>query len=253
MNFEELSEFARSFIKTTKEEWLVLFETLKDDAAMNAIMKREWLDKPRDSDQAVIEYYRNSKIWFVNTFNHAYRALLALANRDSGGLSREVWHQFFESELSPGDRILDYGGGFWSDTAILALDGWHVTQAEVMGPTTDFLTAFVNVTGTQKNLQVLPVDSGFPILESYDGITCFELLEHLLHPKEFTIHLRDHLKSGKPFASSVSFGAPEHAPYHVASNAPLSHEHVWTNTLWEMGFEQIWAPRGSHRRIWRKR
>jgi 2-polyprenyl-3-methyl-5-hydroxy-6-metoxy-1,4-benzoquinol methylase len=253
MNFEELSELARSFVKVTKEEWNVLFETLKDDAAMNAIMKKEWLDKPRDSDQAVIEYYRDSKIWFVNTFNHAYRALLSLANKDASGLSREAWHQFFESELSPGDRILDYGGGFWNDTAILALDGWNVTQAEVLGPTTDFLTAFVNLTGMQKTLQVLPVDSGSPIRETYEAVTCFELLEHLLHPKEFTIHLRDHLAQGKPFASSVSFGAPEHAPYHVASNAPLSIENVWTDTMWGMGFEQIWAPKGSHRRIWRKR
>jgi SAM-dependent methyltransferase len=252
MNLEELSELARSFIKVTKEEWNALFETLKDDAAMNAIMKKEWLDKPRDSDEAVIEYYRTSKIWFVNTFNHAYRALLSLANKDAAGLSREAWHQFFESELSPGDRILDYGGGFWNDTAILALDGWNVTQAEVLGPTTDFLTAFVGLTGN-KNLQVLPVDSGSPIRETYEGVTCFELLEHLLHPKEFTIHLRDHLAKGKPFASSVSFGAPEHAPYHVASNEPLSIENVWTDTMWGMGFEQVWAPRGSHRRIWRKR
>ena len=154
MNFEELSEFARSFVKVSKEEWSTLFETLKDDAAMNLIMKNEWVSKPRDSDQAVIEYYRDSKIWFVNTFNHAYRALLSLANRNAADLSREVWHQFFVSELSPGDRILDYGGGFWNDTAILALDGWNVTQAEVLGPVTDFLTAFVSLIGMQKNLQV---------------------------------------------------------------------------------------------------
>lgn len=252
MNFEELSEFARSFVKVSKEEWSTLFETLKDDAAMNLIMKNEWFSKPRDSDQAVIEYYRNSKIWFVNTFNHAYRALLSLANRNAADLSREVWHQFFESELSTGDRILDYGGGFWNDTAILALDGWNVTQAEVLGPTTDFLTAFVALTG-HKNLKVLPVDSGSPITETYEGIACFELLEHLLHPKEFTIHLRDHLAQGKPFASSVSFSAPEHAPYHVACNEPLGRGYTWLDTMQELGFEQIWAPRGSHRKIWRKR
>lgn len=253
MNLEELSEFARSSIRISREEWDGFREILKDDAAMNRLMKKEWFDKPRDSDQAVMDYYRESKIWFMNTFNHGWLALIALANRDSKDISRQQWLDVFASNLSKGDRILDYGGGFWNDTALLALDGWTVVQGEVRGPTTDFLSQFAKMIGMEDRLKVLPVDTSFPLQEVYGGVSCFELLEHLLHPREFTEHLRDHLAIGKPIGLSVSFSAPEHAPYHVASNEPLGRDDAWWKVMRELGFDHLWTATDSHRQVWRKR
>lgn len=253
MNFDELSEFARSSIRISREEWDGLREILKDDAAMNAIMKKEWFEKPRDSEEAIREYYRTSKIWFVNTFNHGWEALIALANRKPEHLSRQPWQRVFTESLTPGDRVLDYGGGFWSDTALFALDGRTVVQGEIRGPTTDFLSEFARVIGMQDQLQVLPVDSSFPLEEIYGGVSCFEVLEHLLHPKDFAVHLGQHLAPKKLIALSVSFSAPEHAPYHVASNEPLGRNDNWSEVMREIGFDRVWQDTDLHRQIWRKR
>jgi hypothetical protein len=253
MDLKELSEFARSSIRMSREEWDSLREILKDDAAMNRLMKKEWFEKPRDSDQAVMDYYRESKIWFMNTFNHGWLALLALADRNPSMISRQEWLRIFESNLSPGDQVLDYGGGFWNDTALMALDGWTVVQAEVDGPTTRFLSEFTRWIRMEDQLKVFPVNSSFPLQEIYGGVACFELLEHLLYPKAFAEHLRNHLAPGKPIGLSVSFSAPEHAPYHIASNEPLGRDDNWWAIMKEMGFDHLWTATDSHRQVWRKR
>lgn len=252
MDLEKLSEFARNSIGMPREEWDALREILKDDAAMNAVMKKEWFEKPRDSEESIREYYRESKIWFMNTFNHGWLALVALANRDSSVIPRNEWLKLFSSGMTPADKILDYGGGFWNDTALLALDGLTVVQAEVRGRTTEFLSQFARFIGMEDRLKVLPVDTSFPIQEVYGGLVCFELLEHLLHPRAFTEHLRDHLAGGRPFALSVSFSAPPHAPYHVASNEPLGRLDAWWVIMKEMGFEHLWTDTASHKQVWRR-
>jgi hypothetical protein len=96
------------------------------------------------------------------------------------------------------------------------------------------------------------VDNETPIIDTYNGIACFETLEHVLHPAALTSHLHKHLRPGGPFAFSVTFGAPEHAPYHVASNAPLGEWKVWAGILQKIGFSPFWEDAsGSNSKIWR--
>lgn len=256
MTSDDLVDLALQSTGMARSEWGHLMELMKVDADMNRLMKAEWFDKPRQSEEAIRDYYSASNIWFVNTFCHGSGALLKMANRGAGASISErlLWHREFTACLTPagGLRILDYGGGFWNDTWQLAMSGCRVTQAEVKGPVTVFLKNFIEEASLQDYVDVLAVDSETPIVEKYHGITCFETLEHVLKPVELTRHLVEHLESGGPMAMSVSFGAPDHAPYHVSSNAPLSDQGTWFGHLQSMGLSNVWTAEDRHRQIWRK-
>lgn len=253
MKTEELTQMAISALEVSREEWFKLWEAQSDDAAMNRIMKKDWEAAPRDSAEAVIDYYRTSKMWFVNTFSHGYRACLALINNDPSLLGSADWQVVFKQYLPKGNPIVDLGGGFWNDTAMLALEGYPVTQAEIEGPVTRMLEMVKGSSPVKQYLKILPVETEFPLTGIYYGVVCFEMLEHLLDPEAFTKHLRDHLNGGGPLALSVSFGAPEHAPYHVAANEPLGREGVWQKKMEDMGFTKMWKAEGGERFIWRKK
>lgn len=248
---EDLTRIALEVTGMTQARWDALFEEMKSDARMNAIMKEDWNAKPRGSEEAIREYYRTSDIWFVNTWNHGIGALLSMANGQRGDLLG--WcRKFAETLKAPGGRILDYGGGFFKDTWPLATAGYRVDVAEVRGPVTEFLKRFVALAKLESRLGVVEVDSEAPISDMYHGIVCFETLEHVLHPEALTTHLYRHLRAGGLLAFSVTFGAPEHAPYHVASNAPLGDWSVWVAILSKIGLSPLWEdPSGTSAKIWR--
>lgn len=245
---EDLIRIALEVTGMTRAKWDALSEEMKSDATMNQIMKREWNARPRDSEEAIREYYRNSDAWFINTFNHGYGALIQIA--DGVHPSRAPWcEKFIEAIGVPEGKILDYGGGFFKDSWPLTTVGYHVAVAEVRGPVTRFLRSFIAAAGIEKKFSVVEVDSATPIEDLYAGILCFETLEHLLDPESLTAHLYNHLRAGGPFAFSVTFGAPEHAPYHVASNAPLGDGKVWAAILGKIGFSPLWEDQSL--KIWR--
>ena len=252
MNVTDLLELARFATGMTKEQWDGLSRAMKSDAEMNRIMKEDWNRKPRDSEEAIRDYYRNSNAWFVNTFNHGYMALLSMASGATAALS--PWQaKFVEMMEYRGGAVLDYGGGFFKDIWPLSDRGYRVDVAEISGPVTRFLKAFLSAADLTEKFGVIEVDSFAPITKAYQGIACFETLEHVLHPKTLAAHLYQHLLPGGPFAFSVTFGAPEHAPYHVASNAYLAEWPVWAEALRKIGFSPCWDdPDGSSTRIWRR-
>jgi len=250
IELEELVELALQVTGMTRERWGFLMEEMKSDARMNLIMRQDWNSKPRDSEEAIREYYRTSDIWFVNTFLNGVGALQNMAIRVEG---LQGWHIILREVMDvPPKRILDYGGGFFKDTWPLVSYGYRVEVAEVRGPVTDFLKRFLKMADLEDKAGVVEVDNETPITDMYDGIVCFETLEHVLHPEALTTHLHRHLRAGGPFAFSTTFGAPEHAPYHVASNAPLGDWEVWAAILKKVGFSPLWTdPSGSSAKIWR--
>lgn len=254
---EELTTMALEASSMKRETWNRLMETMKTDAEMNKVMKADWKTRNRETEGSIRDYYRHSDIWFVNTFCHGKGALMKLADPDWTAAASELqtWHRefmaFYPGNVG-GQRILDYGGGLWNDSWPLILSGFKVTQAEIRGGVTNLLKTFIDRAGLQHHASVLAVDSDMPVHDQYDGILCFETLEHVLKPVELTQHLVNHLRSGGVFAMSTSFGAPEHAPYHVASNAYLSDRKVWCDKLESMGLKKVWVAADEHRHIWRK-
>lgn len=249
---EDLLRLALDITGLTEERWNAILETLKDDAAMNRAMKRDWERTARDSESAIRDYYRKSDIWFANTWNHGMGGLLAMARLD-GSSQLRPWHQAFVQDFTMTDRILDYGGGFFNDTYPLVMVGYKVSIAEVKGPVTEYLKRYRSLTNLEDRIEVIEVDGDLPLSETYHGIACFETLEHLLRPLDMIRHFHDHLASGRPFAFSVSFGNPSYAPYHVAENAYLGNERVFTDNLKTIGFHPHWRDdRDRHFQIWRR-
>lgn len=250
MNVADLLELAQYATGMTKKIWDDLSDAVRSDAEMNRIMKRDWNEKPRDSEEAIRDYYRNSNAWFINTFNHGHMALLSMASGAKGTLA--PWQTKFVEMMGVGGAVLDYGGGFFKDSWPLYDRGYRVDVAEISGPVTTFLKTFLAAANLADKFKIVEVDSETPITDMYQGICCFETLEHVQHPEALTAHLHRHLRPGGPFAFSATFGAPEHAPYHVASNAHLGEWKVWSAVLRKIGFSPSWDdPEGSSIRIWR--
>lgn len=248
---EELTDLAIEVTGMGRKRWDLLCESMKSDQEMNRIMREEWHSKPRDSEEAVREYYRSSDIWFINTFKNGVGALVALANGVRGELP--LWAlKFVDLLQGSGGVILDFGGGFLKDTWPLIAAGYRVEVAEVSGPVTNFLKAVIAKAGLEKKVGVVDVVSESPLSTVYDGAVSFETLEHLKHPDQLVAHLHRHIKKSGPFVFSATFGAPEHAPYHVASNAHFGDEVKWASVLSSVGFSPCWSdPNGGGTKIWK--
>ena len=255
VSMEDLIQLALDTTGMTRLKWDLLSDAAKNDAAMNKVMREEWHSKPRDSEAAVREYYEKSDIWFLNTFGHGAGALLRLSEEGVTPPQLSPWQKTFVSDFKIPGPILDYGGGFFNDSWQLALSGYEVVLAEVRGPVTEFLKRYRNLVklSLRSLIGVLEVDADLPLKGTYYGAACFEVLEHLLYPVEFTRHLYEHLAPGAPFAFSVSFGDTPHAPYHVAKNASFGNDGAWSSQLEKVGFRPYWKDeQNPHFQVWRR-
>jgi 2-polyprenyl-3-methyl-5-hydroxy-6-metoxy-1,4-benzoquinol methylase len=251
LTIDDLVALALEVTGMGRARWDELWRAMTDSALMNRIMKEEWNGRPRDNEAAVREYYRKSDMWFVNTFTHGYGGLLHMAAGEVHPL--DEWQRRFIEGVRPSGRVLDYGSGFVKDSWKFVMLGYRVDVGEIRGPVTEFLRRYLSLSGLQGRFGIVEVDSDAPVNDTYDGIICFETLEHILDPLALTRNLHGHLVPGAPFAFSVSFGGPEHAPYHIASNAPLGDPNVWAGKLREIGFSPHWEnPENSHLKVWRR-
>jgi len=227
-----------------------LAEISGDDIEMNRRMAEEWRAAPRGTQKEVCDYYATSKTWLMQTYG-GRGALFALARRGRHEVSG--WSRFFRGMLPPeGAEILDYGGGFLKDTWFFPLHGVKVVLAEVEGPVTRIVRAFIERI-EEPDVSVLPVSGDVPTLGVYDGAVCFEVLDHMVDPVGATRRIVSAIRPGGPFACSVSFGAPEHAPYHIAANIRLADPEVWSAELQRMGLVPVWRDASSRNfAVWKK-
>lgn len=248
---DDLVRLALEVTGLSEAKWNALIETLKDDAAMNGVMRADWSKAPRESEWEIREYYRSSEIWFANTWSHGVGALLGMST-PGWPIQLHPWQERFVKDFNIRGKILDYGGGLFNDTYQLVTHGFRVVVAEVKGPVTEYLKQYRALAKLEDLIDVVEVDSDLPIHEVYAGIVCFETLEHLLKPLDMVQHFHSSLPTGQPFAFSVSFGDTPHAPYHVASNAYLGDLRVFCGELELIGFCSHWKTNHDHLQIWRK-
>lgn len=249
MNHEALLQ--EIIAKEIGTPWAEFEETLKaitSDQEMNRRMREEWAKIPQLTQEEICKYYATSKTWLAQTYNQGRSGLLALARKDVPFLP--AWGQEFLRHLPARSTVLDFGGGFLKDSWFFVPRGHRVVLGEVEGPVTRIVLAYLEAADI-RGVSVLPIRDETPTLGKYHGIVCFETLEHVKNPVALTQRLVASLVPGGPFVMSVSFGAPEHAPYHLAENAHLSQYDNWADELKKMGLVPVWSDVSSIR-LWRK-
>lgn len=232
-------------------EYESILAAIKDDSEMNRRMADEWKRIPVLSQEEINKYYATSKTWLMQTYVNGKKALLGLARKDP--FIHPPWAKEFLKLLLPqrGAHILDYGGGFLNDSWFLRHLGHWVTLAEIDGPVTEVVKEFLHAI-REDDVFVLPVGEGPVQFGRYDGALCFETLEHVKDPVGLAARIVATLPPGGPFLLSVSFGAPAHAPYHLAEHVRFGDPCVWGAELAKMGLERVWGD-ASNVQLWKKR
>lgn len=175
----------------------------------------------------------------MQTYNQGRPGLISLARREK--IELPPWAKSFHALLPKvGASILDYGGGFLKDTWFFPLDGAKVTLAEIEGPVSRTVQAFIDAIG-EPNVSILSISGDSPDLGMHDGAVCFEVLEHMVDPIGALRKIVSAVRPSGPVALSVSFGAPEHAPYHIAGNSHLGDQGAWKKELDRVGLEKVWS------------
>lgn len=244
----EILERESGFLPQDLEETL---RAIADDAEMNRRMAREWRARPRRTQKDVSEYYASSKTWLMQTYGQGHGALADLARRKVPE-NRPPWTVPFMKILLRGATVLDYGGGFLKDSWFLPLLGIKVVLVEIDGPVTRVVRSFLKAIGEDR-VEVLPASENVPALGEHGGAICFEVLEHMADPVGSARQIVSSVAPGGPVALSATFGAPEHAPYHIAGNAKFGDPGVWSTELVRMGLEPVWTEEGSNIGVWRRR
>lgn len=88
-------------------------------------------------------------------------------------------------------KLLDYGGGIGEDAIFAAKKGFNVSMADLPSHTLEF--AKWRATHHQVRIKFIEIKDDQPLQKKYDGILCFEVLQHLFDPEIIALHFIEHL------------------------------------------------------------
>jgi hypothetical protein len=97
------------------------------------------------------------------------------------GPTKVPYHALLRDLFEPGAHLVDYGCGIGSDGLRLLEAGYRVTFADFANPSTDYLRWRLAHRGL--TAEVLDVEAG--IGSGYDGVFCFDVIEHVAEPAAF--------------------------------------------------------------------
>jgi len=120
------------------------------------------------------------------------------------------YHALLHRLFAPGSHLLDYGCGIGSDGLKLLEAGYRVTFADFANPSTEYLRWRLAHRGL--DAEVLDVEA--EVGGGYDGVYCFDVIEHVEDPAAFL----DTLESR---AATVVVNLLEPAPGDTHVHRPL--------------------------------
>jgi SAM-dependent methyltransferase len=176
-----------------------------------AAFPEEWkrlVPNPSDPQQ-VVRFYNESKTELFEQI--AWHSTDAIHHRSLVCSDLAV--------ASPGREFLDYGSGIGSNALVFGLSGYRVTLADVADP----LRNFAKWRCERRGITVHAVDLKRASLpqDSYDVITCFDVLEHVPDPDSAVRKMREALRPGGLFFLYAPFGLDPVRPMHIVHDDGL--------------------------------
>jgi len=161
-----------------------------------------WREKQPADENAVCRFYQENDFYLYELMKTEY-------NGDEEDLVREVL-----SLCSPGDRVLEYGGGCGTLSIALAEKGCRVTHLDLGGPLLDFAAWRFRRRGFK--VRIHPLDEkAADLCGPYDTLVSIYVLEHLFDPEGAMRAMRRALAPGGKMIIAVDF---EESP---VKNEPL--------------------------------
>ena len=145
----------------------------------------EWNGKKidqRDMNE-VMNFYRN-------TPNYIYELMEYHSTDSKQMLSKTVIELIKEHKFK---TILDFGAGICQDSIVAGREGLEATAADIPGKTFDF--GKWRIKKYNDSITTIDIHDETPLEESYDAITCFEVLQHVVNPEKTLLHMINHINS----------------------------------------------------------
>jgi SAM-dependent methyltransferase len=215
------------FTQLSKDECLS-----KLRASDPAAMARAWEQAAPRTSKEIRTFYveTNDYLWELMAWNssRAYDSYLARVAR--------------LTELLPPrshSRALDYGSGVGTVALHLAKLGYEVTLADVPGSTSEFARERLRVHGCR--FDILEIQEDVPVLPigAWDLVVSFDVLEHVVAPRDVTKALVGALAPGGGAAFVASFGGADGYPLHLKSGVAQFADHRWPLYLQSLGMKHV--------------
>lgn len=97
------------------------------------------------------------------------------------GPTKAPYHALVRRLFPPGSHLLDYGCGIGSDGLRLLEAGYRITFADYANPSTEYLRWRLGQRGLAAEVLDVEADVG----SGYDGVYCFDVIEHVEDPVAF--------------------------------------------------------------------
>jgi 2-polyprenyl-3-methyl-5-hydroxy-6-metoxy-1,4-benzoquinol methylase len=136
-------------------------------------------------------------------------------------------------------RALDYGSGVGTVGLRLAELGYEVTLADVPGSTFEFARERLRRGGSR--FDILEIQDDVPSLpvQAWDIIVSFDVLEHVVAPKDVTKALVGALAPRGGAALVASFGGADGYPLHLTGGVAQFGDHRWPLFLQGLGMKHV--------------
>tara|TARA_B100001559_G_scaffold321073_1_gene336003 strand:+ start:7900 stop:8655 length:756 start_codon:yes stop_codon:yes gene_type:complete len=145
----------------------------------------EWNKKKIDQNDIneVMDFYRN-------TPNYIYELMEYHSTDSKQKLSQTVIELIKEHQFK---TTLDFGAGICQDSIVAGREGLEATAADIPGKTFDF--GKWRIKKYNNSINTINIHDETPLEKSYDAITCFEVLQHVVNPEKTLLHMINHINS----------------------------------------------------------
>jgi len=138
--------------------------------------------------------------------------------------------------------IVDFGAGVAQDSIMAAQAGLVATAADIPGQTFDFAKWRIKKYGV--NVKTVDILKEEPLVEKYDAISCFEVLQHIVDPVRTLKHFHQHLNQGGLLFITTRF----RGNYSLALTHNEKFEDNFSQVVQDNGFELVekihqWGPK----------